>query len=327
MAPELITAKDLQVYFTSREGLFRSKTVRAVDGVSIEIAEAETLALVGESGCGKTTLGRALLRLVEPVGGSVTYKGESVLALRRRELRGFRRDAQAIFQDPYSSMSPYMTVAEIVEEPFKIHGLDGSVPSMLEQVKLSPADEIAPKFPHNLSGGQRQRVSIARALTLDPDFIVADEPVSMVDASNRVEILSLLRTLQSERRIAFLYITHDIASARHFSDRIAVMYLGTIVETGESKIVIDDPLHPYTKGLLAAVPEPNPENRNALRETISGELPNAANIPAGCAFHPRCPLAIAGTCDTIRPEVRSMPDGREIACHLYSQGNGNVKEA
>ena len=316
----LVTAENLRVHFFARTGLFGSQVVKAVDDVSIAIDAAETLALVGESGCGKTTLGRSLLRLVEPTGGSVLFDGEPVLEYGKRELRLFRKKAQAIFQDPYSSMSPYMTVAEIVGEPLKIHGADGSITDALEQVKLDPTEEIAEKYPHNLSGGQRQRVSIARAIMLSPKFIVADEPVSMVDASNRVEILSLLRELQVSDGIAFLYITHDIASARHFSDRIAVMYLGTIVETGRSDLVIRKPLHPYTKGLLAAVPEPNPENRRTLRATISGELPSAANVPPGCPFHPRCPAFIRGTCDTIRPEPVRLDDGREIACHLYTEG-------
>ena len=315
----LVIARDLRVHFQSRKSLFFSQTVKAVDGVSVAIGKSETLALVGESGCGKTTLGRAMLRLVEPTGGEVEFDGQNVLEMGSKELREFRRDAQAIFQDPYSSMSPYMSVAEIVDEPLKIHRLAGSVETALLQVKLEPVAEIAAKYPHNLSGGQRQRVSIARSLTLSPRFIVADEPVSMVDASNRVEILSLLRELQANRGIAFLYITHDIASARHFSDRIAVMYLGTIVETGESDLVIENPLHPYTLGLLAAVPEPNAQNRTRLRETIAGELPNAAEIPPGCPFHPRCPVAIAGTCDTLRPYPIEIDDGRQIACHLFTK--------
>ena len=316
MNKPLVRTDDLHVFFTSRNrGRFGS--VRAVDGVTLEIARGETLGLVGESGCGKTTLGRALLRLVEPTSGTIHFGNERIDEFGKRELKAFRLRAQAIFQDPYSSMSPYMTVEEIVSEPLKIHSIDRTIIEALEQVKLSPVEEIIGKYPHNLSGGQRQRVSIARAMTLEPEFIVADEPVSMVDASNRAEILSLLRELQADRGIAFLYITHDIASARHFSDRVAVMYLGTIVETGPSDLIIQEPLHPYTKGLIAAIPEPIPENRMKLRETMSGELPSSAHIPPGCPFHPRCPQAIAGTCAVIRPEQVSMPDGRTIACHLF----------
>jgi peptide/nickel transport system ATP-binding protein len=314
---ELITANHLSVNFPVRHGLFSSSVVRAVNDVSVRIDEAETLALVGESGCGKTTLGRALLRLVEPTEGTIVFAGVRVRSLRKRALREFRRDAQAIFQDPYSSMSPYMRVREIVAEPLRIHRLSGSVERALEGVKLTPAKEIAKRYPHELSGGQRQRVSIARSLMLAPKFIVADEPVSMVDASNRVEILGLLRELKEKRGISFLYITHDVAGARHFSDRIAVMYLGTIVETGSTEAVIARPLHPYTKGLIAAVSEPKAENRKRLRDTIAGELPNAANIPAGCPFHPRCRESIAGRCDSVRPEPKLLGDGRTIACHLY----------
>jgi peptide/nickel transport system ATP-binding protein len=314
---ELVVATDLKVHFSARSGLFSSKVARAVDGVSLTIHESETLALVGESGCGKTTLGRALLRLIEPAGGDVLFDGDSVLGFDKRQLRQYRKQAQAIFQDPYSSMSPYMTISEIVSEPLKIHGIDGSIEDALQQVKLQPVSEIMLKFPHALSGGQRQRVSIARALTLRPRFIVADEPVSMVDASNRAEILSLLRDLQTDHGIAFLYITHDLASAKHFSDRIAVMYLGIIVETGSTHLIIDNPQHPYTKGLLAAVPDASPGNRSKLRETMPGELPSALDVPEGCPFHSRCISKIEGTCETQRPEPKTMPDGRTIACHLY----------
>ncbi len=314
----LLRAEHVSVHFHARSGLISSSTVRAVDDVTLVVNRTETVALVGESGCGKTTLGRALLRLVEPSSGTILFDDESILSFDKGRLRTFRRRAQAVFQDPYSSMSPYMTVGEIVEEPLRIHGLAGSVESILEQVKLTPPEEIAAKYPHNLSGGQRQRVSIARAVTLSPEFIVADEPVSMVDASNRAEILSLLRELQSEHGIAFLYITHDIASARHFSDRIAVMYLGTLVEIGASDLVISDPRHPYTEGLLAAVPDPNPDNRNKMRKTIPGELPNGAEVPPGCPFHPRCTKAIGGTCEVVRPRPSLLASGREVSCHLYS---------
>lgn len=317
---EIIRAESIAVHFSTQTGLFGSGLVKAVDGVSLSIDEGETLALVGESGCGKTTLGRALLRLVEITAGVVTFNGVRVDTLSKRELRSFRREAQAIFQDPYSSMSPYMTVDEIVREPLTIHRIEGSVTAALERVKLEPAGEIAKKFPHNLSGGQRQRVSIARALTLDPRFIVADEPVSMVDASNRVEILTLLGELAEKVGIAFLYITHDLASAKHFSDRIAVMYLGMIVETGPTSLVIGTPRHPYTRGLLAAVPDPSPENRNRLRDTMPGELPSAARVPSGCPFHPRCPAAIPGTCDRVRPITTRLSDGRLVSCHLYPKG-------
>ncbi len=321
----LIEIDDLKVHFEARTGLFRTSPVKAVDGVSVYIQRGETLALVGESGCGKTTLGRALLRLVEPTSGSVVFDGVDTGTLTKKELRRFRRRAQAIFQDPYSSMSPYMTVREIVAEPLRIHRIieehdvDRTVLSSIDQVKLAPAEEIVGKYPHGLSGGQRQRVSVARALTLEPEFIVADEPVSMVDASNRVEILSLLRELQRKYGIAFLYITHDIAGARHFSDRIAVMYLGTIVETGPTEQVIENPRHPYTQGLLAAVPEPDPANRTRLRPVMEGELPSAASVPSGCPFHPRCPHFMPGICDQTRPQLEDRGGSVSVACYLYDE--------
>ncbi len=320
---KLISTADLKVYFFTRAGLFRTQPVRAVDGVTLTVNRGETVALVGESGSGKTTLGRAMLLLIDSVGGRIVYNGDDINLLKSSRLKAFRRRAQAIFQDPYSSISPYMSVREIIEEPLLIHGprrkeeREKLVMRAVEQVKLTPAREVLAKFPHSLSGGQRQRVCVARAIILEPEFIVADEPVSMVDASNRVEILSLLRNLQAEQGIAFLYITHDIASARHFSDRIAMMYLGTIVETGPIGEVLDNPLHPYTRGLLAAVPDPDPENRKRLRPVIPGEPPNAADVPGGCPFHPRCPQAIKGKCEAARPVLEETAPGHRTACFLY----------
>jgi peptide/nickel transport system ATP-binding protein len=319
----LLATTDLKAYFSVRAGLFNAASVRAVDGVSLEIRRGETLALVGESGSGKTTLGRAVLRLIEPTGGSILFDGEDVSGFRRRKLKSFRRKAQAIFQDPYSSISPYMSVRDIIAEPLLIHGFgsgeerEEKVLSVVNLVKLSPAREIADKYPHGLSGGQRQRVCIARAIILEPEFVVADEPVSMVDASNRAEILQLLRELQERKGIAFLYITHDIASARHFSDRMAVMYLGTVVETGPTHQVIDKAMHPYTRGLLAAVPEPDAENRKRLRPVVPGEPPSASAVPSGCPFHPRCPEFMKGRCEISRPELKEVPSGYRVACYLY----------
>ena len=323
-----VRTEGLKVYFRARSGFLRSVYVKAVDGVSFGISRGRTLALVGESGSGKTTLGRALLRLLDPESGQIFFGDTEISGISRGAMKAFRRRAQAIFQDPYSSISPYMTVQEIIEEPLQIHRIGDreerrrKVLDAIDMVKLSPADEISGKYPHNLSGGQRQRVSIARAMVLRPEFVVADEPVSMVDASNRAEILQLLRELQRERNVTFLYITHDIANARHFSDSIGVMYLGTIVEEGEAATVIDDPLHPYTRGLIAAVPEPDPANRTRLREAIAGELPSASRVPPGCPFHPRCPKMIAGTCDVERPAAIDIGQGRRVACHLYRETEG-----
>lgn len=337
----LVQIEELKAYYYQRGGFFRQNEVRAVDGVTLSVDAGETVAVVGESGSGKTTLGRAILRLMKTKGGRVVFDGTDVTTLPGRATKSFRRRAQAIFQDPYSSISPYMNVYDIVEEPLIIHGIGKrqsrrqQILESLGQVKLTPADELSSKYPHALSGGQRQRVCIARAMVLRPEFIVADEPVSMVDASNRAEILSLLRELQESSGIAFLYITHDIANARHFSDRVAVMYAGTIVETGTTAEVIDNPLHPYTKALLAAVPDPDPENRKQLRTVIPGEPPAGGSIPTGCPFHPRCPEFKAGVCDGERPRLRAAPEtalrapagmthslgttpsGHEVACVLY----------
>jgi peptide/nickel transport system ATP-binding protein len=319
----LLRVRDLAVHFQARTGLLRSTTVRAVDGVSLAIERGETVGLVGESGSGKTTLARAILRLVEPASGRIWFEEQEVTRLRGVRLRRLRRGAQMVSQDPYASISPYMDVREIVEEPLFVHGVGGAgrreelVRRALETVKLLPTDEIASKYPHNLSGGQRQRVSVARAIVLSPRLVVADEPVSMVDASNRAEILSLLRELQSTQGMAFLYITHDIASARYFSDRIAVLYLGSVAESGPTAEVLGNPKHPYTVALMASVPEPDPANRARLRKTIAGEPPRADAIPSGCPFHPRCPSFIEGLCEVRPAEMREVSPGHLVACHLY----------
>ncbi len=325
-APErrLVTIEDLKVYFPVRRGLFSRASVKAVDGVTLSIRPGETVAVVGESGSGKTTLGRATLGLVQATGGKIAFDGVPIAELSRVDEKRLRRRAQAVFQDPYASMSPFMTVREIVEEPLVVHGIGESrnertqmIHRALEQVNLTPAAEIAAKYPHNLSGGQRQRVSIARALVLGPEYIVADEPVSMIDASSRSEILALMRRLQEEKRIAFLYITHDIASARHFADRIAVMYLGTIAEQGPAAEVIERPLHPYTKALLETVPQPDPQNKSRLRPVIPGEPPSPVDTPVGCPFAARCRDVIKGTCDAVRPVPQEVEPGRWVACHLF----------
>ena len=321
--PHFLTIKDLKVHFQARKGLFHTVTVRALDGVSLALAKGETLAVVGESGSGKTTLGRATLGLVNPTAGHVLFVGQAIDQLKGKALAAFRRQAQGIFQDPYASISPFMNVYQIVEEPLLVHGHRARKEReerafwALEQVKLRPAGEFASKYPHTLSGGQRQRVGIARALVLEPSYVVADEPVSMIDASNRAEILSLLRELQDQHGITFLYITHDFASVRHFSDRIAVMYLGTVVELGPAREVIDGPLHPYTKALIAAVPEPDPENRARMRQVVPGEPPSGAAVPPGCPFHPRCPAFMAGKCDGARPVLKEVSPGHAVACFLF----------
>jgi peptide/nickel transport system ATP-binding protein len=320
MAP-LLQAEGLSVHFSVRRMLFRSQPVRAVEEVSLSLDRGETLSLVGESGSGKTTLGRATLRLTPLTAGRLIFDGEDVTRVSESRLKWFRKRAQMVFQDPYSSVDPFMNVQQTLEEPLIIHGQGDRVARVhkaLADVRLTPTEEFVAKFPHMLSGGQRQRVGIARALMLNPDYIVADEPVSMIDASSRVEILSLMRDLQRQYGIAFLYITHDIATARHFSHRIAVMYLGRIVEIGPPETVVNEPLHPYTRALIAAVPEPDPANRLRQREVVPGEPPNPASAPSGCRFHPRCPHFMPGLCDVAAPPLLGT-QGRLVACYLYTE--------
>jgi oligopeptide/dipeptide ABC transporter ATP-binding protein len=322
----LLRLEGVSLYYWVRRGLLRNEPVKALEQVDLTLHRGESVAVVGESGSGKTTLGRAALRLGVPTRGRVTFDGRDITAASERALRDFRRRAQAVFQDPYASLSPYMRVYDLVEEPLVVHRVQPArarreaVLAALEQVKLRPASDFVELYPHTLSGGQRQRVNIARAMVLEPEFLVADEPVSMIDASSRAEILYLLRELQEGRDLTLLTITHDLASARHFADRIAVMYLGRVVEMGPSRRVIEAPKHPYTRGLLAAVPEPDPANRHRLRPVIEGEPPSALDVPSGCPFHPRCPEAMPGVCDVSFPAVTRHGEGHEVACHLYPPG-------
>jgi peptide/nickel transport system ATP-binding protein len=318
----LVRLVDVHAVYRVRRGFFGFRDVRAVDGVSLEVREGEAVALIGESGCGKTTLGKLSLRLVKPSRGRVYFDGMDVTDLPEKGLRVLRRETRMVFQDPYASINPYMTIGETVEEPLIAHGVGDRavrremVYRALEEVRLTPPGEVAAKYPHMLSGGQRQRVAIARAIVLKPRYIVADEPVSMVDASSRAEILQVLKNLQTAHGIAFLYISHDLATSRYFSDRIAVMYLGRIVEMGPVDDVLNEPLHPYTQALVNSVPEPEPSNRFVERPAIAGEPPSPTNIPPGCRFHPRCPKAFA-RCRVEDPELRQISPNRHVACHLY----------
>jgi len=318
----LVIAENLKTYFEVRKGLFkRLGYVKAVDGVNLDIKRGETLALVGESGSGKTTLGRTLLKLIEPTEGKIIFDGIDITHL--KELKWFRRKTGMIFQDPYSSIDPMHKISFIVEEPLIVNNIGNSeerrekVYEALRDVKLEPPEDFAGKYPHMLSGGQRQRVAIARVLIMKPEFIVADEPVSMLDASVRVEILTLLRELQFKYKISFLYITHDLATAKYFSDRIAVMYAGKIVELGPTKEVIKEPLHPYTKALIDALPDPDPSNRYKEREIVGGEPPNLINPPSGCRFHPRCPYFMKNKCEVKEPDLIEKDRGRWVSCYLY----------
>lgn len=323
MNQPLLQINNLQVHFQVRKGLLSSQTVRAVDGVSLQIERGEVLAVVGESGSGKTTLGRAILGLVKPAAGKIYFASQDITSLSESRRKQLRRRMQAIFQDPFASIDPYMTIYDSVAEPLVIHQIGNEserkqkVFDALRSVRLTPVEEMADRFPHRLSGGQRQRAGIARALILAPDFIVADEPVSMVDASSRAELLYLMRDLRDHHDIAFLYITHDIATARHFAHRIVVMYLGKIVESGPAAAVVDHPLHPYTQALIAAVPEPDARNRLEKRAVLQGEPPNPANRPPGCSFHPRCLKAIQGKCEHKEPILIEKEADHFVACYLY----------
>jgi oligopeptide/dipeptide ABC transporter ATP-binding protein len=319
----ILAVRDLVKHFPVGGGLFGGARglVRAVDGVSFEIQRGETLGLVGESGCGKTTTGRCILQLERPTSGHVVFEGHDLTALDESALRPIRRHIQVIFQDPYSSLNPRMTVGQIIAEPIAVHGLvrDASgrrarVRDLLRRVGLLP--QHAERYPHEMSGGQRQRVGVARALALEPSLIICDEPVSALDVSIQAQIINLLEDLQAELGLTYLFIAHDLAVVRHISDRIAVMYLGKIVELADRKTVYEDPLHPYTKALLAAVPIPDPEVE-ARRERIvlSGEVPSPLKPPAGCAFHPRCPLAVE-RCRAELPPLREVKPGHWAACHL-----------
>ena len=321
MPDALLEVKDLKVHFPANAGAFRRATefVRAVDGVSLEIAPGETVGLVGESGCGKTTLGRAIIRLVESTGGQILLEGEDLTRLRGASLRSQRRKFQMIFQDPYGSLNPRMTVENIIGEALDIHKLAANgaarrqrIESLLEDVGLDRTH--AHRYPHQFSGGQRQRIGIARALAVQPNLIVCDEPVSALDVSVQAQIVNLLRDLQEEHRIAYLFVAHDLAVVRHLSQRMLVMYLGKIVEAGPAKTVCDQPKHPYTQALISAVPVVDPDSKRA-RIILSGDVPSPIHPPAGCPFHPRCPVA-EPRCKIEVPQLRSLGNGHSVACHL-----------
>ncbi|WP_297436129.1 ABC transporter ATP-binding protein [Thermococcus sp.] len=334
MAEPVLKVENLKKYFPIKRGLVSSlkgepqRSVRAVDGITFEVGKQEVFALVGESGCGKSTTGKLIVKLLQPTEGSIYLEGNDVTNVRtKEEILAYRRKVQIIFQDPFSSMNPRFRVFDILEEPLLIHGIGETraereelIYKVLETVKITPPEDYIGRFPHMLSGGQRQRVAIARALILNPTFIVADEPVSMLDVSIRAEVLELMKELKEKMGVTYLYITHDMSTARYFADWMAVMYLGRIVEMGPAKRVIDNPLHPYTRALLAAVPEPKPERRNIIKELpIRGEVPNAANIPPGCRFHPRCIFAQKGLCDVEHPKLVEYEHNHWAECHLVGK--------
>jgi peptide/nickel transport system ATP-binding protein len=323
MSAPLIEVRNLKKYFPVRKGVFSRVVahVRAVDDVSFAVAPSETLGLVGESGCGKTTAGRSLLRLIEPTSGEVLYNGANLLAAPPSEMRRHRRDLQIIFQDPYSSLNPRMTVGAIVSEGLTVHGIGSSgerierAKEALSRVGLDPA--YINRYPHEFSGGQRQRIGVARALVLSPKFIVCDEPVSALDVSVQSQVVNLLVELKEKFGIAYLFISHDLSVVQYISDRVAVMYLGEIVETAKSEELYRKPLHPYTQALLSAVPVPDPE-RKRTRIILQGDVPSPLNPPPGCRFHPRCPVAIKGLCDVQTPKMIDY-GGHHVACHVVEK--------
>jgi oligopeptide/dipeptide ABC transporter ATP-binding protein len=325
-SPPLLRVRDLEKVFPVRKGLLRRTVgyVRAVDGVSFDITRGEILGLVGESGSGKSTTGRLVLRLIEPTAGSVELDGRDVLALKGEELRTARRDMQMVFQDPYSSLDPLATVADIVGEPFQVHfGMsrkprEEKVVELLEQVGMNAAH--LRRFPSEFSGGQRQRIAVARALALEPKLIIADEPVSALDMSTQSQVVNLLSDLQQRLGVAFLFIAHDLSIVHHASNRIAVMYLGAIVEVGGAEDVNSRPCHPYSEALISAIPIPDPQvERNRRHIVLEGDPPSPLDPPPGCRYHTRCAYAME-ICESVEPEPTPTVNGGTVACHLHTSG-------
>lgn len=326
----LISIQDLKVHYRSGGGFLRSSTVvKAVDGVSLDIKRGETLGLVGESGCGKSTLGKAILRLTEPTGGKVLYNGKDLAILPKSAMRDQRKDLQMIFQDPYASLNPRMTVGQIIGEPLRTFGLtNGSTASRVEELMetVGLSRRFIKRYPHEFSGGQRQRIGIARALAVDPEFIVADEPISALDVSIQAQIMNLMERLQAEKNLTYLFISHDLRAVRHLSDRVAVMYLGRIVELAGGKEIYREPLMPYTQALISAVPVPDPEIE-AKRERIilKGDVPSPINPPTGCHFHTRCQFAI-DACKTQVPQLVEIKPDHFAACIRISSEHPDIAE-
>jgi oligopeptide transport system ATP-binding protein len=336
---ELLAIRDLKVHFDLGGGGILDKLVggsrvrrivKAVDGVTIDIYPGETLGLVGESGCGKSTLGRALLRLTEPTGGQVLFRGKDLAHLSQREMRDQRKYLQMIFQDPYASLNPRMTVGQIISEPVETFHLargrevEERVRDLMETVGLNK--RFIKRFPHEFSGGQRQRIGIARALAVDPDFIVADEPISALDVSIQAQIMNLMEKLQREKNLTYLFISHDLRAIRHVSDRVAVMYLGKLVEIADAKIIYDEPLMPYTKALISAVPVPDPEiEATRQRIVLEGDVPSPINPPQGCRFHTRCPYAIQA-CKEVVPPLAEIKPNHFAACIRISPEQPDIEQ-
>ncbi|ADE68513.1 MULTISPECIES: ABC transporter ATP-binding protein [Priestia] len=316
----LLEVKQLSKYFP----ITNKQVLKAVDGVSFHISKGETFGLVGESGCGKSTAGRTIIGLYNRTSGEVLYKGKNVHELSEKEKFAFHRNMQMIFQDPYASLNPRSTVKEIISEPMEVHGLYSNKKEMLNRVYELLEDvglnrDHANRYPHEFSGGQRQRIGIARALALNPECIIADEPISALDVSVQAQVVNLLKKLQKEKGLTYLFIAHDLSMVKHISNRIGVMYLGHLVELTTSSELYQKPLHPYTQALLSAIPIPDPDvEDNRKRIVLKGELPSPINPPSGCVFNTRCPLAVAA-CKTQKPEWQEVEDNHFVACHLYNQ--------
>ena len=319
----LLRVENLVKHFPIYRGVIQRQVgaVRAVDGISFDVFKGETLGLVGESGCGKSTTGRTILQLYKPTSGSVHYGGVDLVKLKGEDMRHMRKKIQMIFQDPYASLNPRMTVGDIIGEPMMVHNagtaleIQKRVAELLEKVNLNPA--FSTRYPHEFSGGQRQRIGIARALSLQPDFVVCDEPISALDVSIQAQVINLLEDLQKQFGLTYLFIAHDLSMVKHISDRVAVMYLGIIVELADRATLYQSPLHPYTQALLSAVPIPDPIMEEKRRRVIlEGDVPSPANPPSGCRFRTRCPIAQKGLCDVNQPPLREVTPGHFVACHL-----------
>lgn len=324
MAEKILEVKNLKKHFPLGKGKLKpgKPRVKAVDGVSLDLYEGETLGLVGESGCGKSTLGRTIIRLYEPTEGEVIFKGQDISKLSRKEMRKLREEMQFIFQDPYSSLNPRMNVFNILAEPLLAHGifkrgpeLEAYVKDLMEKCGLP--SYYCYRFPHQFSGGQRQRIGIARSLALNPSFIICDEPVSALDVSIQSQILNLMMDMQKEKNISYIFISHDLSVVKHISDRVGVMYLGTMVELGDKEEIFANPQHPYTRALMAAIPIPDPDKRSEMK-LIEGEIPSNVNTPKGCKFHPRCPFA-KDICKEQVPPVKETKPRHFVQCHFAGE--------
>lgn len=330
---ELLKVENLKTYFPIKKGILKGSTefVKAVDGISFSLNKGETLGIVGESGCGKSTTGRSILRLIQPTSGSVFFRGKEVTTLNKTDLRKLRSEMQIVFQDPYASLNPRMTIGAILREAMETHRIgkntkerNSKISNLLKEVGLSP--DHAARYPHEFSGGQRQRVGIARALAVNPELIIADEPVSALDVSVQAQILNLFKDLQQTHGLTYIFIAHDLSVVKHVSDRIAVMYLGRLVELSDKKSLFQEPLHPYTKALMSAVPVPNPDVKRE-RIILRGDVPSPANPPQGCTFHPRCSSCME-VCKTVKPKEIEVSPGRIVSCHLYnSEYNQDLENA